>query len=53
MEQRLVKSRLEHLRNDEDAIRVFFKLFRYLCIRETIHASRCKRRLLPLVLILS
>ena len=49
MEQRLIKARLEHICNDENAIRILFELFRYLSIRKTVQSGRCKRRLLVLV----
>ena len=53
MEQRLIKARLEHIRNDENAIRVFFELLRYLGIREAVQPCRCQRRFLPLILVLA
>ena len=52
VEQRLVKARLKHIRNDENAIRVLFEFFRYLSIRKTVQSGRCKRRFLPLVFVL-
>jgi len=53
VKQRLVKARLEHIRNNENAIRVFFELLRYLSVRETIQTGRGKRRFLTLILILA
>ena len=53
MEQRFIKARLEHIRNNENAIRVFFELLRYLSVRETVQSGRGKRRFLTLILVLA
>ena len=53
MEQRIIKARPEHIRNNENAIRVFFELLRYLSVRETVQSGRGKRRFLTLILVLA
>ena len=53
VEQRLIKARLKHIRNDENAIRVFFELFRYFSVREAVQFGRGERRFLSLILVLA
>ena len=53
VKQGFVKTGLEHIRDNQDAVRVCLKDLWYLCIRESIHACRGQRRFLTVVLTLA